>query len=114
MHIFNGYSLGILISIIIHGSILTILLYAWDSNESKIIITPNAIEASLVKFAPNPKPLKKTDNNLQKKVTPKKAVKKAPKVTKNSNVKETIPHKNEQIKKIEEKKNKRRSVAKTS
>ena len=105
MHIFNGYSLGILISIIIHGSILTTLLYAWDSNESKIIITPNAIEASLVKFAPNPKSVKKTDNNLQKKVTPKKAVKKAPKVTKNSNVKETMPHKNnKQIKKIEEKK----------
>ena len=105
MHIFNGYSLGILISIIIHGSILTTLLYAWDSNESKIIITPSAIEASLVKFAPNPKPVKKTDNNLQKKVTPKKAVKKAPKVTKNSNVKETMPQKNnKQIKKIEEKK----------
>ena len=67
MHIFNGYPLGILISIIIHGSILTTLLYAWDSNESKIIITPSAIEASLVKFAPNPKPVKKTDNNLQKK-----------------------------------------------
>ena len=67
MHIFNGYSLGILVSIIIHGSILITLLYAWDYNESKIIITPNAIEASLVKFAPNPKPVKKTDNNLQKK-----------------------------------------------
>ena len=60
MHIFNGYSLGILVSIIIHGSILIALLYAWDYNESKIIITPNAIEASLVKFAPNPKPVKKT------------------------------------------------------
>ena len=95
MHIFNGYPLGILISIIIHGSILTTLLYAWDSNESKIIITPNAIEASLVKFAPNPKPLKKTDNNLQKKVTPKKAVKKAAPKAKKKATKKTAAKKSE-------------------
>ena len=51
----KSYSIGLVVSVFIHGKILTALVFAWEPKESPVIITPNQIEASLVQLTANPK-----------------------------------------------------------
>ena len=51
----KSYSIGLVVSVFIHGNILAALVFAWEPKESPVIITPNQIEASLVQLTANPK-----------------------------------------------------------
>lgn len=51
----KSYSIGLVVSVFIHGNILAALVFAWEPKESPVIITPNQIEASLVRLTANPK-----------------------------------------------------------
>ena len=51
----KSYSIGLVVSVLIHGNILAALVFAWEPKESPVIIIPNQIEASLVKLTANPK-----------------------------------------------------------
>tara|TARA_Y100000991_G_scaffold17768_1_gene11666 strand:+ start:260 stop:994 length:735 start_codon:yes stop_codon:yes gene_type:complete len=51
----KSYSIGLVVSVFIHGNILTALVFAWEPKKSPVIITPNQIEASLVQLTANPK-----------------------------------------------------------
>ena len=55
MSCLKSYSIGLLVSVLIHGNILVALVFAWEPKESPVIIIPNQIEASLVKLTANPK-----------------------------------------------------------
>ena len=51
----KSYSIGLVVSVLIHGNILAALVFAWEPKESPVIIIPNQIEASLVQLTANPK-----------------------------------------------------------
>jgi colicin import membrane protein len=51
----KSYSIGLVVSVFIHGNILAALVFAWEPKESPVIITPNQIGASLVQLTANPK-----------------------------------------------------------
>ena len=51
----KSYSIGLVVSVFIHGNILAALVFAWEPKKSPVIITPNQIEASLVQLTANPK-----------------------------------------------------------
>ena len=53
----KSYSIGLVVSVFIHGNILAALVFAWEPKESPVIITPNQIEASIPETLPEDIPL---------------------------------------------------------
>ena len=52
----SGYSIGVLVSIVIHVVVVVALVGSWQSDTVQVMVQPQYIEAQLVELAPTKKP----------------------------------------------------------
>ena len=66
--IFRGYSFPVVVSLLLHGSLLLVLSTSWSVERKLNIVPPRNIKASLVEIAqpPQPKPRPQVDDSARK------------------------------------------------
>ncbi len=65
---FGGYGLAILVSLLLHTSIVAVLLYSWPDEKKVVITPPRSIKASVMEISQpkaKPKPQVQSSNNDQ-------------------------------------------------
>ena len=56
----SGYSIGVLVSMVIHVAVVAALIGSWQPDAVQVMVQPQYIEAQLVELAPTKKPQTKT------------------------------------------------------